>query len=145
MASLAAFRWLTAVSILAGVALFAAGLLRLLARDYGLAVALLVLGAGLSIATVFVRPAPLPELKPRTLVLYRRAQCPPCDEAKELARRELGGTGIAVEEVDVDAPGNEEARRLHSDWVPVGLYDGRVVFRLQLLPGQLAELLRPAR
>lgn len=139
------------VGTLAGTAFAAAGLLALVhpgalglaSRSVGLGVGLLVLGAGVMYATSRLgRFEPAVRFPPRTLVVYRRAHCPACDEAKGILARELEGTGVALQEVDVDAPGNEAARRAYTDWVPVGVYEGTEVFRLAVDPARLREAVR---
>jgi hypothetical protein len=136
---------------LAGTALVAGGLLALVQpgvlglarRSPGLGFGLLVLGVGLVFATSrlarFEGPTVFP---PRTLVVYRRRLCAACDEAKAILARELAGSDIAIEEVDVDGPGHEAARKAYTDWVPVGLYEGTEVFRLSPDLARLREAVR---
>jgi hypothetical protein len=44
------------------------------------------------------------------LIFYTRANCHLCDEAREVLRIALAGTGAAVEEVDIDGDAALEAR-----------------------------------
>lgn len=150
VASLARVPLVSMLSAVAGAVLVAGGLLALLQpsvlglarRSPGLGFGLLALGVGLSFATSRLARFEAPAYPPRTLVVYRRRLCPACDEAKALLARELEGTGVAVEEVDVDAPGNEAVRRAYTDWVPVGVYEGTEVFRLSVDLAMLREAVR---
>lgn len=151
VASLARVPVVSTLSAVAGAVLVAGDLLALLQpsvlglerRSPGLGFGLLVLGVGLVFATSrLARFEPPTVFPPRTLVVYRRRLCPACDEAKALLARELEGTGVAVEEVDVDAPGNEAARKAYTDWVPVGVFEGTEVFRLSADVARLREAVR---
>jgi glutaredoxin len=56
-------------------------------------------------------------------VLYTRAGCCLCDEAKKV----LAAHGLALEEIDIDA--DPQLRDRYSDCVPVVVIDGRERFR----------------
>jgi len=75
-----------------------------------------------------------------TLVFYTRADCHLCDVAKkdleELRRR----FPFRIEVRDVDANDAWEAE--FGDEVPVGVLDGRKVFKYRVDPGRLGHALR---
>jgi glutaredoxin len=56
-------------------------------------------------------------------ILYTRAGCCLCEEAKKI----LEAHGLAVEDVDIDA--DAELRDRYNDCVPVVVIDGRERFR----------------
>lgn len=60
---------------------------------------------------------------PPEVVLYGRAGCPPCDEAREALRRLRRGTPFALAERDVDA--DPALARRYGDRVPVVTVGGR--------------------
>lgn len=63
------------------------------------------------------------------VTLFVRDRCALCEEAKLLVRQWLPEAEVRFEERDVDA--DPELRRLYGDWVPVGLHDGKELFRLR--------------
>jgi glutaredoxin len=66
--------------------------------------------------------------KPETrVVLYTRADCPLCDEAKAILERFRERHGFVLEIVDIDK--SAEFVREHGNWVPVVAIDGVVRFR----------------
>ena len=77
----------------------------------------------------------------RTLILYTRANCHLCEEAKAEVRSLFGGR-LRVEEIDVDADPALAAR--FGEEVPVGFLDGEKVFKFRLDPRRLRRLLRRA-
>jgi hypothetical protein len=48
------------------------------------------------------------------LILYTRTNCHLCDEAREVLRIALAGSGVAVEEVDIEG---DEALEARYGWV----------------------------
>jgi glutaredoxin len=62
--------------------------------------------------------SPLPEV-----LLYTRAGCHLCDEAKEQIRRAQADTPFAFREMDIDL--DPELRRRYNEDVPVVLINGR--------------------
>jgi hypothetical protein len=52
-----------------------------------------------------------------SLILYTRPNCPLCDEARDVLRVALTGTGVVVEEVDIE---DDEALEARYGWlIPV--------------------------
>ena len=69
-----------------------------------------------------------------SVILYTRAGCHLCDDAKSVLRAH----GLDPAEVDVDA--SDGLRELHGSWVPVVEIDGRVRFRGRVDPILLRRL-----
>ena len=60
---------------------------------------------------------------PHDVIVYSRAGCHLCDEAKEVLRRH----GLAYQEIDIDT--DPELRARYTDCVPVVTIDGKERFR----------------
>lgn len=58
------------------------------------------------------------------VVLYGRAGCHLCDEARPVVAEVAAEAGAQWSEVDVDAPGNEDLVARYGDLVPVVTVDG---------------------
>lgn len=125
------YRQLTLAGSLAGAGLFAAGLAALVRlQDPGLAAALMVSGIAAALATALLEIEGAPAAVPASLLLYTRAECALCDEARarlEALRRELP---FDLWEADVAQAPALKAR--YGEVVPVGVVRGEEVFRLQL-------------
>ncbi|MEM3164222.1 MAG: glutaredoxin family protein [Halobacteria archaeon] len=75
----------------------------------------------------------------RPLVLVGKADCPLCDEAREVVARVAAEFGLEAERVDVASePGLERYR----DQVPVVLWKGRPVAKLRVREGVLRRRLK---
>jgi glutaredoxin len=74
------------------------------------------------------------------VLLYTRARCHLCDEAKQQLR-ELGKTvAFGLREVDIDQ--DPELRSRYDDEVPVIFINGRKAFKYRIEPRQFLRLLR---
>ena len=92
--------------------------------------------------------APLPEV-----VLYTRAGCHLCDEAKEQIRRAQAllsqgvggqaGTPFAFREVDIDL--DPELRQRYNEEVPVVFINGKKAFKYRIDLREFRKRLRPGR
>jgi glutaredoxin len=69
------------------------------------------------------------------VVLYTRAGCHLCDEAKLVLRE----TRVAFSEVDIDA--DSELRARYNEEVPVIFIDGRKAFKYHVDPRELRKRL----
>jgi glutaredoxin len=69
------------------------------------------------------------------VVLYTRAGCHLCDEAKQVLR----DARVAFSEVDIDA--DAELRALYNEEVPVVFIDGRKAFKYHVDPHDLRRRL----
>ncbi len=79
---------------------------------------------------------------PGGLVLYTRADCHLCEEAKGEIRKHFGD--IPIREVDVDTDPALAAR--YGEEVPVGYVGGEKAFKYRVDPRRLRRLLRkPAK
>lgn len=122
------YRRLTLAGSVAGAALFGAGLVVLVQLQAALPAGLLMLLgmlAALGTSALDIRDAP--ERVPPSLVLYTRRECALCDEARALLDALRGDLDFDVWEVDVE--GSAELARAYGDSVPVGMTQGRVLFR----------------
>jgi len=79
--------------------------------------------------------APLPEV-----VLYTRAGCHLCDEAKEQLKELRKLVAFALQEIDIDS--NPELQRRYNDEVPVIFIHGRKAFKYRIDPSQFLDRLR---
>ena len=79
--------------------------------------------------------ASLPEV-----VLYTRAGCHLCDEAKEQIRRVLAQAPFAFHEVDIDL--DPELRERYNEKVPVVFINGEKAFKYRIDPRQFLKRLR---
>jgi glutaredoxin len=70
------------------------------------------------------------------VVLYTRAGCHLCDEAKQVLRH----AGVAFSEVDIDADPTLQAT--YNEEVPVVFIDGRKAFKYCVDPRELRKRLR---
>lgn len=75
------------------------------------------------------------------VVLYGRAGCHLCDEARRVVTAVCAGAGAGWSEVDIDTAGDPALRRRWTDHVPVVTVRGRVVDVLRVDPGRLAAAL----
>lgn len=82
---------------------------------------------------------PSPEGLPE-VVLYSRAGCHLCEEAKEELARLRRRAAFALREVDIDA--DPELRRRYNEQVPVIFIHGRKAFKYRIEPGEFLERLR---
>jgi len=73
-----------------------------------------------------------------TLVLYSRPGCCLCDTAKAALVGVQERYGFRLEEVDIS--GDEELSRRFGHEIPVGVIDGRVVFRYRVSRAVLDRL-----
>ncbi|MCA1813624.1 MAG: glutaredoxin family protein [Halobacteriales archaeon] len=125
---LEAYRRLTLLGSVAGAALFGAGLVALVQFQAAvLAVLLMVLGMLAALATAALDIRGAPQAVPPSLVLFTRTECALCDEARALLDAMRGEAMFDVWEVDVDA--HPDLRQAYGDSVPVGMTQGRVLFR----------------
>jgi glutaredoxin len=62
----------------------------------------------------------------RTIVLYSRPGCHLCEEARATLLR----LGLAVDERDITR--DEELYRRYLERIPVGVFDGREIFELEV-------------
>jgi hypothetical protein len=74
--------------------------------------------------------------------LYSRSPCPLCDEARGLLRHFQRRYGFTLEVRNVDD--SDELRRVHGDWVPVVVIEGRLRFRGHVNPVLLQRILDAA-
>ena len=74
------------------------------------------------------------------VVLYTRAGCHLCDEAKELLRELRKQAAFGLREVDIDQ--DPELRARYNDEVPVIFIHGRKAFKYSIDPTQFLERLR---
>jgi glutaredoxin len=79
--------------------------------------------------------APFPQV-----VLYTRAGCHLCDEAKEQLRALRQQAAFDLREVDIDQ--DPELRQLYNDEVPVIFINGRKAFKYRIDPRQFLKLLQ---
>ncbi|WP_286218498.1 glutaredoxin family protein [Paraoerskovia sediminicola] len=78
---------------------------------------------------------------PRVL-LYSRAACHLCDEARDVVVQVCSDAGESFDEIDIDAPGADPAlREEHGEHVPVVLVDGRQQGFWRVDAGRLARAL----
>jgi glutaredoxin len=82
-----------------------------------------------------VTHAALPEV-----VLYKRARCHLCDEAKEQLLELRKHSPFELREVDIDH--DPELQRRYNDEVPVIFIRGRKAFKYRLDPGQFLKKLQ---
>jgi len=82
--------------------------------------------------------APLPEV-----VLYTRAGCHLCDEAKTIIRRAQAGTPFSFREVDIDL--DPELRQRYNEEVPVVFVGGKKAFKYRIDLREFRKRLRPGR
>jgi glutaredoxin len=73
------------------------------------------------------------------VVVYSRKQCSHCEEARELLELCRRKYGFVLEVLDVDA--SDELKRLHGNWVPVVMINGKPRFRGQVNPVLLRRIL----
>lgn len=137
--SLDAYRRWTLVASLVGTALFGAGLVTLVETlSPTLAVALMVAGAAVVLASTLLDIQGAPPLAQRSLLLYTRPECALCEEAR--ARLDaLRSEGVAFDVWDVDITGDPALEARFGSLVPVGLLDGGEVFRLEVPEQRLRE------
>jgi glutaredoxin len=84
------------------------------------------------------KDSPLPEV-----VLYTRAGCHLCDEAKEQIRRAQADTPFAFREVDIDL--DPDLRQRYNEEVPVILINGKKAFQHRIDLREFRKRLRPGR
>ena len=77
------------------------------------------------------------------VVLYTRAGCPLCDEAKEEIRRAQAAAPFAFREVDIDR--DPELRERYNEEVPVVFIGGKKAFKYRIDPREFRKRLRPGR
>ncbi len=73
------------------------------------------------------------------VVLYTRAGCHLCDEAKQVLR----DAGVAFSEQDIDA--DPQLRALYNEEVPVVFINGRKAFKYRVDPRELRKRLERSR
>ena len=84
---------------------------------------------------------PLPLLP--EVVLYTRARCHLCEEAKEQLRALRRQAAFELREIDIDS--DPELQRRYNDEVPVIFIQGRKAFKYRIEPRQfLKRLERPS-
>ena len=76
------------------------------------------------------------------VVLYSRAGCHLCDEARAVLLAERARTPFAMDEVDIE--GDDELVREYGVRIPVVVIDGRERFEYRVDPGALAAIARDA-
>ena len=76
--------------------------------------------------------AALPEV-----ILYTRARCHLCDEAKEQLRALREKVAFALREVDIDQ--DAQLRQRYNDEVPVIFINGRKAFKYRIEPRQFLK------
>ena len=74
------------------------------------------------------------------VVLYTRAGCHLCAEAKQQLRELRRKAAFALREVDIDQ--DPELRQRYNDEVPVIFIHGRKAFKYRIDPSQFLERLR---
>lgn len=74
------------------------------------------------------------------VVLYTRAGCHLCDEAKVQLEALRKSVAFDLREIDIDT--NPELQRRYNDEVPVIFIQGRKAFKYRLDPTQFLERLR---
>jgi glutaredoxin len=77
----------------------------------------------------------------RPLVLVGKADCPLCEEAREVVERVAAELGLTVEQVDLASSPELEKYR---DQVPVVLWRGRPVAKLRVQEDVLRKRLKEA-
>jgi glutaredoxin len=77
------------------------------------------------------------------VVLYTRAGCHLCDEAKEQIRRAQADTPFAFREVDIDL--DPELRARFNEEVPVVFIGGKKAFQHRIDLREFRKRLRPGR
>ena len=77
------------------------------------------------------------------VILYTRAGCHLCDEAKAEIRRVQAEAPFTFREVDIDL--DPALRDLYNEEVPVILINGEKAFRYRIDPGEFRKLLRAKR
>lgn len=77
-------------------------------------------------------------------MLYGRAGCHLCDEARAVVARVCGEVGVPWAEVDVDDPGGPDLADAYGERVPVVAVDGVDVAQWQVSERALRSLLRAA-
>jgi glutaredoxin len=86
--------------------------------------------------------APVPESAPPSppeVVLYTRAGCHLCDEAKDQLRELRRKAAFTLREVDIDQ--DPELRQSYNDEVPVIFIHGRKAFKYRIDPRQFLKRL----
>ena len=78
---------------------------------------------------------PLPEV-----VLYTRAGCHLCDEAKAQLQILMKTVAFELREIDIDT--NPDLQRRYNDEVPVIFIHGRKAFKYRIDPSQFLKRLR---
>ena len=74
------------------------------------------------------------------VVLYTRAGCHLCDEAKELIRGLRKRAAFTFREVDIDL--DPELRQRYNEEVPVVFIDGKKAFKYRIDPRQFLKRLQ---
>jgi glutaredoxin len=74
------------------------------------------------------------------VVLYSRAGCHLCDEARAVLLAEQARSPFELEEIDIE--GSDDLLREYGVRVPVVEVDGVEAFEYTVDPGELAELVR---
>lgn len=77
------------------------------------------------------------------VLLYTRARCHLCDEAKQQLRDLQKEAGFTFQEVDIDQ--DPELRQRYNDEVPVVFIHGRKAFKYRMDAGQFLRRLREWR
>ena len=78
--------------------------------------------------------------KPPSVVLYTRAGCHLCDQAKEVLKRYQERFGLEIQEVDIDQ--DRELKSRYDQCVPVVSLDGKERFRGRINEVLLRRLLK---
>jgi glutaredoxin-like protein DUF836 len=121
------YRKLTLAGSVAGAALFGAGLVTLVqTAQPGLAVLLMLAGSVAALATAFVTIQGAPPTLLPSLLLYTRADCALCDEARALL--DALRTEVAFDVWEVDVGGDAELERRYGQRVPVAVAGGEELF-----------------
>ena len=76
------------------------------------------------------------------VVLYTRAGCHLCDEARDVLLAERARTPFTLEEVDIET--DDELVREYGVRIPVVAIDGQERFEVRVDPGELATIARAA-
>ena len=74
------------------------------------------------------------------VILYTRAGCHLCEEAREQIRRVRADTPFRFRSVDIDR--DPALRDLYNEEVPVIFVNGEKAFRYRVDPGELRKLLQ---
>ena len=82
---------------------------------------------------------PIIDISPPEVVLYTRAGCHLCDEAKQQLSELLKRAAFTLREVDIDQ--DPELRRRFNDEVPVIFIHGRKAFKYRINPRQFLRRL----